>query len=314
MLARSHNILIVSLRRSGGKLLRRLLDGHPEIMALPFEHWHTPKKGRFPGSIIARFGSLSVEEKLAAIGMERAAQRIEHAKKIKARTLFMECLAKDAELCATPADLYERFVEKYCEQFFGVGPGSRIVNHCGNLALMTAAEIDQVFGPSTKIHLWRDPRGAYVSSQAAKIVNRKSFTGAELDELCRNYEVAFSHHSQTQSICLRFEDLVSDSESEMRALASAIGIDFDDVLLTPTVLGRARHANSAFERPRSGVHAQAAFDWKTRIDPKERELIEKRLGHIIDKMGWENTESEIGGARSGGGGEDPASAHCWRIA
>jgi hypothetical protein len=61
MLARHESILVVSLRRSGGKLVRWLLDGHPDIRALPFEHWHSDRKGKFPGSILNRLGRMSAE-------------------------------------------------------------------------------------------------------------------------------------------------------------------------------------------------------------------------------------------------------------
>lgn len=134
MLSQNDNILIVSLRRSGGKLLRRSLDGHPRIRALPFEHWHTAKKGRFPGPILERFGELSAEEKLAITGLtgdvawksKRAkdaeteefpmrdllSDRASHVKlDAQGEKAFMDGLAEDAERSLSSADLYERFVK-----------------------------------------------------------------------------------------------------------------------------------------------------------------------------------------------------------
>jgi hypothetical protein len=181
MLARHENILVVSLRRSGGKLVRRLLDGHPDIRALPFEHWHTDRKGKFPGSILNRFKQLSAEEKLALTGIPRiATPKIIRQHGPEAATALIKELMVDGERADTSPELYEAFVNRYFKTFHAIDSGARTVNHCGNLALMTPDQIDRVFGPSTKIVVWRDPRAVYVSAKAGSIRRGEPPTEAEL--------------------------------------------------------------------------------------------------------------------------------------
>jgi hypothetical protein len=91
MFSQFDSILIVSLRRSGGKLLRRSLDGHPRLSALPFEHWHTAKKARFPGPVLERFGELRAEEKLAVTGLsERAVWKNKPAKDAETQEAYLK--------------------------------------------------------------------------------------------------------------------------------------------------------------------------------------------------------------------------------
>ncbi len=188
MLARHENILVVSLRRSGGKLVRWLLDGHPDIRALPFEHWHSDKKGKFPGSILDRFHQLSAEEKLEVTGFPRVTiPKIVKARGPEVATALMKQLMVDADRAESSPELYEAFVHRYFKTVHAIDSGVRTVNHCGNLALMTADQIDRVFGPSIKIVIWRDPRAAYVSAKSELIRRGQSPTEADLRSFCREY-------------------------------------------------------------------------------------------------------------------------------
>lgn len=67
----------------------------------------------------------------------------------------------------------------------------------------------------------------------------------------------------------------------MHSVASTLGIEFSEALLTPTTFGRVRNANSSFKRETGAVDAAAGADWESRIDPKDRAAIEDRLGDII---------------------------------
>jgi hypothetical protein len=154
------------------------------------------------------------------------------------------------------------------------------------LALMTAEQLDQVFGPSVKIVLWRDPRAAFVSSQAARPSrSTKPPKKVDLDQFCRDFETAYKNYAGWPGITLRFEDLVCNSEACMRSLSAALGIEFSDVLLTPTTFDRRRDANSALRRTFGAVDPTAASDWESLIGANDRALIENRLGHIISELG-----------------------------
>lgn len=284
MFSEFNNILIVSIRRSGGKLVRTLLDGHPAIHALLFEHWHTAKKGRFPGPTLERFSSLSPRDKLDVVGFPHGTViNIKRAFGGGAAREFMKDMEREAARAASAPDLYELFARYYFRTFHGIELRGRLANHCGNLAMMTVEELDQVFGPSTKIVIWRDPRAVYVSSEELRASLNKPPTGAELDEFCSGYEQAYRNHGNA-TVTLQFEELVRDTKAQMRLLASAIGLDASDSLFIPTELGKPCLANSPLERSFGAVDQRAAIDWETRINPKDRATIEKRLGYVLNGL------------------------------
>ena len=282
-----------------------LLDGHPDLGALPFEHWHTPSKGRFPGAILESFAGLSAKDKLTITKLTgQLRNKIEKAHGSRSAFVFRKLLTRDAETAATSPELYGLFADRYFRTFHGVipspialilslcfrqfrgtGSSQRIVNHCGNLALMAPEELDQVFGPSTKVVIWRDPRAVYASSKAAAIRHGKAATRAELEEFCVEYEAAYINYYGSQNFSIRFEDLVRAPEACMRSLALCLNIDFHPSLLVPTILGTPAGANTSFERAHGVVDASAAADWEARIDTDDRAAIEDRLAYIIDAFG-----------------------------
>lgn len=76
---RMNHVLIVSLSRSGGKLMRMLLDGHPELNAFPFEHWNRTSKNTIPTRRMEIFDRLSIDAKLKTAGaahVERKLKRL----------------------------------------------------------------------------------------------------------------------------------------------------------------------------------------------------------------------------------------------
>lgn len=223
---------------------------------------------------------MNVEQKLNLAGfLKTTADKIEKLHGPEARSVFIAEVATDAEASSSLPELYELFVNRYFETFGGLG--RRVVNHCGNLALMSPQELDRVFGPSIKVVIWRDPRAVYVSSKRARIRKNQPVKVRYLDEFCDEYLSAYRNYARwTNDLTLQFEQLVVDPVTSMRSLASALGLEFKDVLV-PTVFGAPADANTSFERAFGAVDANAAGDWTDRIEAGDRRIIERRLGPII---------------------------------
>ena len=69
---------------------------------------------------------------------------------------------------------------------------------------------------------------------------------------------------------MRYEDLISNTEAQMRDVAEYLGIDFNPRLLVPTVVGASVGSNSAFGRGAEGIivaatHAGARDGAQTRL-------------------------------------------------
>jgi hypothetical protein len=167
---------------------------------------------------------------------------------------------------------------------------------------LSPQQLDEIFGPSTKIVIWRDPRAAYVSSrELARIVKGRVFGAFDLAKFCTHYRRAFEHYGDWAGPRLTFERLVQDPAASMRSVANSIDLEFADVLLVPTVMGKPRAANSSFERSFGAVDSRAQADWHERIQPEERAVIESELEDVICGLGYPLSETRRLRAAGGSG-------------
>jgi hypothetical protein len=306
-----NHILIVSLSRSGGKLLRTLLDGHPQLNVFPFEHWNRKSKNEIPTRRIEAFDRLSVEEKLATAGaahVERKLMRL-HPPELLAEV--MQTWRVEAASAATLAAAYQSLARAYFTAL-GRPRDAVVVNHCGSLCRFAREQLDAVFGKGRHLLTIRDPRGVYTSMQglldrkfATKRVTRGKVQPAALErhieklqtvdsasgylrEFCDDYRSMVARYAACPDVIrIRFEDLVRSPEAVMRRLATQLAIDWDMSLLSPTELGIDHSANSSFARQGSGIHVQAANDWAGRIVPSVCRYIEDALAEEMAALGYQ---------------------------
>lgn len=306
-----NHVLIISLSRSGGKLLRMLFDGHTELNAFPFEHWHRGAKGKFPARRIAEFASLSSGDKLATAGAGLAEKKIRsrHGEALAAEV--MGGWREDMARAATLPDLYASFARRYFAAL-GAVPWLSVVNHCGGLCRLTGGELDAVYGKGTHVITIRDPRAVFVSMEAlrhrkftirrvrmgkvsASRVNRHieksepcAGVSGYLREFCEDYRhMMQAHVARPEVVRVRFEDLVTAPEATTREICARLGLRWEPILLTPTQFGTPRAANSSYRRQSEGiVHQQAAGDWVARIPPAACQFIEENLAAQMNALGY----------------------------
>jgi hypothetical protein len=306
-----NHILIVSLSRSGGKLLRTLLDGHPQLNVFPFEHWNRRSKNEIPMRRIEAFDRLSVEEKLTTAGaahVERKLMRL-HSPELQADV--MQTWRVETATAGTLPAAYESLARAY---FTALGKQSDavVVNHCGSLCRFAREQLDAVFGKGRHLLTIRDPRGVFTSMQglldrkfATKRVMKGKVQPAALErhiekletvdaasgylrEFCEDYRAMVARYAACPDVIrIRFEDLVRSPEAVMRTLATQLEIDWNVSLLSPTELGVDHSPNSSFARQGSGIHAQAANDWAGRIVPSVRRYIEDELADEMSALGYQ---------------------------
>ena len=305
-----NHILIVSLSRSGGKLLRMLLDGHRQLNVFPFEHWNRKSKNEIPTRRMEAFDRLSVEDKLGTAGaahVERKLMRL-HPPELLAgvMTAWRVEIARDGTLAAA----YESLAHAYFTSL-GRPRDAVVVNHCGSLCRFGREQLDAVFGKGRHLLTIRDPRGVFTSMQglldrkfASKRVMKGKVQPAALErhveklqtvdsasgylrEFCEDYRAMVARYAACPDVIrIRFEDLVRSPEAVMRRLATQLGIDWDTSLLSPTELGIDHSANSSFARGGGGIHVQAADDWIGRIDPSICRYIEDALAEEMSALGY----------------------------
>jgi Sulfotransferase family len=306
-----NHILIVSLSRSGGKLLRTLLDGHPELRVFPFEHWNRTSKNKLPSRRMEVFERLSVEDKLITAGAVHVERKLKRLHPPALLEEVMQAWRSDANAATTLAAMYESLARAYFTAL-GSEPGDAVVvNHCGSLCRFTREQVGAVFGEGRHLLTVRDPRAVFSSMQGLldrkftiKRVNKGKVQPATLErhiekletvdsasgylrEFCQDYRAMVERYAACSDVIrIRFEDLVRSPEATMRRLASRLMIGWDESLLSPTELGVAHSPNSSFARHGSGIHVQAADDWVERIDSSARSYIEDELAGEMAALGY----------------------------
>jgi sulfotransferase family protein len=305
-----NHILIVSLSRSGGKLLRTLFDGHPAFNVFPFEHWNRPSKNKIPTRRIEVFSSLSDEAKLETAGAAHVERKLG---RLHPPALVAEVMnAWLAE--ATGAESLPAMYQHLAHAYFPLVARTRdavVVNHCGSLCRFTREQIAAVFGEGKHLLTIRDPRAVFSSMQG--LLNRK-FTPDQgengdistsavqrhleklqaidgvsgyLREFCEDYRGMVARYAAcTDVVRIRFEDLVTSPESTMRRLGTQLAIGWDPTLLEPTQLGMAHRPNSSFRRRHAAIDGRAADDWVERLDPFACRYIEKALAPEMSALGY----------------------------
>jgi hypothetical protein len=156
--------LIVSLSRSGGKLMRMLLDGHPQVNAFPYEHWNRVSKNEIPTRRMDAWSRMPPDERFATAGaahVERKLLRVHPADLVA--SVMEAWRAHAAQAAALPA-MYQGLARAYFPAIGRTGD-ALVVNHCGSLCRFTRDQLDGVYGRGIHLLTIRDPRAVFSSMQ-----------------------------------------------------------------------------------------------------------------------------------------------------
>lgn len=139
------------------------------------------------------------------------------------------------------------------------------------------------------IQIIRDPRNWYASAKN----HRKSMLDAkDADGLLAMWAESAQSMRRNKSqygdcvIILNFEDLIERTELTMRALADALAIKFDPILLVPTFNGVPARANSSFTTEQSGI-LTAPLTRTRNLSADERDMIDRRYMKLYESVAAE---------------------------
>jgi hypothetical protein len=133
------------------------------------------------------------------------------------------------------------------------------------------------------INLVRDPRDNYsalkagVANYYARLGENELETLASLINRCRMDMIAARTNvtlNPKSFAAVRFEDLVTDPEPILRSLCRLLDWEFDNAMLSPTVLGVAQSGNSHEGKAFTKISAENAGAWRKRISADEAKVIE----------------------------------------
>jgi hypothetical protein len=287
-----HPIFVVGYYKSGTTLLLSLLDGHPELIALPGESRHFT-------SFVPRTAGLAAEDRIREL----------HAAVVRnAITPYglppHWLLGRPLEESADPYDvLGKRLVglarARGSRDLLGVtaqalaivtGGSPRLWVEKTPLHELHVDEIVAAYPEARFIHVLREPHSTIESivrfDAGRPLVD--PLTGSS--ELAQSFAAARAGRTRLgeRYLLVRYDELVTDTRGTMERLASCLDVAFDERLLTPTTLGLPSTANAGRpERRVSGaVHTLSLGD--TRSEPlRRRMLVDALVGQNARALGFE---------------------------
>ena len=285
-------VFVLGYYKSGTTLMLDLLDGHPELLALPGESRHFTGVAVERGDPIRRLHALWIRNTITPYGLPPrwllgrpepgtdpydafGRDLVAYARARDGRDLLGA--AAQALAVATGREP-ERWVEK-------------TPTHELRLERILAAYPDARF-----VHIVRDPRSTVdsISQYDSEDPIVDPLTAAA--ELARSFDAALSGERRLgdRYTVVRYEDLVADATGTMARVAFALDIANTPSLTVPTTLGAPATANAGQrERRVSGAVHALSLDGGLRLGRRDRAVVEALAGRRARALGYDTGTGSV---------------------
>ena len=298
-------VFIVGSHKSGTTLLQRLLDGHPELFALPIEGHFFEWSGfevQYPLRPTRRAGADLAER--ARLLMEQFA---EHQRRIKDDEVPKSGATRGFRGydISTVRSFMERIevesIQDLCVAYlqalyFGVEgeppPGHvRLVEKSVENAEFVPF-LKLMFPEARFLHVIRNPYTTHASIRAHRAGSSPlsfPFIGPSVRALEHTYRTLLQNMDLTGSDykVVRYETLVADSRGAMGEVADFLDVSWSDDLLKPTMLGEPWAGNSTTGEDFEGISASRADLDRDEITDLEVAALERIPDAIFRTFGYE---------------------------
>lgn len=311
-------IFVLGPHKSGTTLLTRLFDGYPDIFSLPFE------THAFSIPQITWIDYVAYPSRPQQLTLDEMRRRyiknvieaenenlidngnyvgISQKKNIFEKSSFLRTIREKSDRYV---DLIRRYF-KALKKSSGRDDESRIVEksveHHGATHL-----IKQVYPDAKFVRIMRNPYSNLVSfmRHVNRVRTRNRPRGAvkslflgpnswypiiyrilkPLISSYRNLERNALAYPQDH-ITIKYEDLVSQPEKTMRKVANHVGIEFDDILLKPTIEGELWMGNSTRDVKYEGISDKYVNKWRNEIDHLQVHFTNRFCKPTLEKYGYE---------------------------
>lgn len=293
-------ILISQIQRSGGSMLAQLFDGHPQVFAHPFEmHIGHPNKWDWRDFDVSSkpeqwFASLFEEKVMKFITegyCKPGANKYAASEKFpfnfdpaKQKQVFLELVSEYPNI--TQRQIYNCYFTSFFNAWsdyqstgkekFVSGFTPRV-----NMQRESSKKYFRDYPDGKLISSFRDPFSWYTS--AIKHNNSHKNIDFALDEWMQSVTATIELKKQfPHQVCIvQFSDLTNDSENVMRKVARFIGIDYDEILVSPTYLRHPVRPNSSYNVDSYGINANMAKRGE-QLPDEIRQYILKKTSALID--------------------------------
>lgn len=296
------HILINSAPRAGGSLLARMLDGHPNLLVMPFEFNYATQKVMWPDwkalDKSKDFNRLSSELNLSYITkiekLGYSSKDVYGRQKINFSydTFVTECKNELEKYNSwTPNIIINSIFISFFKQLLPANALINInygVNHLSMMCFAPVGTFIEMYDEGLIIQPIRDPRSWYWSmkNHFRPFMHRKMFLYACIllwtestlravinSRFYKNYKL------------LRYEELVLCPKQTMAELSEWLKIKFNSILTKPTINGSPWLGNSS-KGPINGIDLNRTTDWKKGLEKYELEIINNECGDLMKVTGY----------------------------
>jgi Sulfotransferase family len=293
-------VLVSQIERSGGTLLSRLFDAHPECHAHPrdIEIGYPNDKRHWPPIDLDRPESWFEMLHEAHIGkyrrqgqwsVKRVAERVPFLFSLQLqRTIFESCFANGN--VSSARDVLDCYFTSYFNAWLDnhnlyTGPKKVVTGFVPRL-ILDLAQVERFFADypeGTLVATVRNPCGWYMSFRGDR--GAKVTVESALGLWRRSASAAIEAHERHPGrvVVVSYEALVRDTETTMRRIADRIGITMAPTLLVPTFNGRPIGANSSFGVEGQGVLPERADAWRASLDEATAAQIEALSDNLYER-------------------------------
>jgi hypothetical protein len=296
-------VLVSQVQRSGGTLLSRLFDGHPECHAHPHElKIGYPREHNWPpldlGSPESCFEMLFEKRSVRHFrrGYSNSSKRHEDSDVFPfaflprlQKAIFDACV--EGRPPAGERDVLDCYFTSYFNAWLDnhnlyTGPKKVVTGFTPRLA-MEPANLERFFAAypeGTLISIVRDPHAWYVSASKYAHEHYEDVEVA-LGLWSRSTESAMEAGERygDRVLVLTYERLLEQPEATMTWIAGRIGISMSPQLLVPTFNGRPIRANSTEAIERYGILPERAGVYRDSLDSAQIERIGELAGGLYER-------------------------------
>jgi sulfotransferase family protein len=301
-------VLISQVQRSGGTLLSRLFDGHPECHAHPYElkigRKSKPDWPKLDLRLSPKWWFRELYEPKAAMHMISGYSKpglkttdvdvfpfvfLPRLQKL----IFDECAAgRSAE---RERDVFDWYFTSYFNAWLDnqnlySGP-KRILTGFTPRTNVNPASVERFFTAypdGTLVSLVREPRAWYASA----VRHRPQYEDLEtsLGLWRQSVEAGIEARGRygDRVVLITYEELVLETEATMRRLADRLGISMSPILLVPTFNGRGVRANSSDPVESYGIVSERVDAYRDVLDSAAIARIDELAGDLYEQISTES--------------------------